>query len=669
MTAPTPATGSLLEGALRWAADGTKVFPLVDGAKTPAIEDFANVATRDPARIRDWLHDEMFGPQPGNLGIYTGAFGDDGGALLVLDFDIRKDELGNVLKDGMAAIGTWAAQGLYLPATRTQRTPSGGQHWIYRAPAAVACSGSKLAPGVDVRSAGGYTVAAPSRTAKGKYVCDWTPIVEAPQWLIDLCGKPRERDPQASTEPHPNIDQVRAEQRAIDYLRNHAPESVLNQGGNATAYAVAARVKDFGVSADEALELMMEHWFEGSGWSTEKLQAVVQHAYNYGRQSVGAAAAEVAFKPVAPEPAPAPRALIFGAQHAAARYAGKVVPELDWVIHGVLPAGRAAATIGPGGVSKSMLALQAGIAVATGGQFLGRFPCKPGAALYLSAEDGEDELHRRLARMAQAHAVDLAALHRFYAVPRVAMRNLLTDGRPSELYPTDLAQHIAEDAARLPGGPPRLIVLDPVSRFRGGEENSAPDATRFVEVAEHLAAYTGAAILLVHHANKGSYGHRDAGQGAARGSSALTDGVRTQLNMRPMTGDEAHKTYKIGRDRAPYFVELTIPKRNYSAPVPPLWLERREGGVLFPADLGELADARGLDDEEYADVLGKVRSMIEGGVQLSRRQFEMQHSGKGRALGISAPRVRAALCQAVGCGDLYEPPAIGRKGAILALHP
>ncbi|MDZ7750011.1 MAG: AAA family ATPase [Halofilum sp. (in: g-proteobacteria)] len=41
----------------------------------------------------------------------------------------------------------------------------------------------------------------------------------------------------------------------------------------------------------------------------------------------------------------------------------------------------------------------------------------------------------------------------------------------------------------------RLIVLDSVSRFRGGEENSNDDATRFVEAVESLREQTGAAIF------------------------------------------------------------------------------------------------------------------------------------------------------------------------------
>jgi RecA-family ATPase len=50
----------------------------------------------------------------------------------------------------------------------------------------------------------------------------------------------------------------------------------------------------------------------------------------------------------------------------------------------------------------------------------------------------------------------------------------------------------------------KLIVIDPASRFRGGDENASQDVTRFVEAVERVAQATGAAVLIIHHANKGS---------------------------------------------------------------------------------------------------------------------------------------------------------------------
>ena len=50
----------------------------------------------------------------------------------------------------------------------------------------------------------------------------------------------------------------------------------------------------------------------------------------------------------------------------------------------------------------------------------------------------------------------------------------------------------------------KLIIIDPAARFRGGDENSNPHATRFVQVLEYLALTTGATVLIAHHTGKGA---------------------------------------------------------------------------------------------------------------------------------------------------------------------
>jgi hypothetical protein len=45
-----------------------------------------------------------------------------------------------------------------LPLTQAHETYSGGLHLLFRACPDLRCSGSKIAPGVDVRAAGGYIV-------------------------------------------------------------------------------------------------------------------------------------------------------------------------------------------------------------------------------------------------------------------------------------------------------------------------------------------------------------------------------------------------------------------------------------------------------------------------------------------------------------------------------
>jgi hypothetical protein len=287
--------------ALDLARRGFHVFPLVawagDGraqdGKLPALEDYPNRATRDPVTLRRWFMDEVMElPHHYNVGISTTRFGDDGEALLVVDVDDKNG------KSGSSELLKLEMQGFELPDTFTQKTPSGGRHLVYRVPEPVKQGVNVLGVGLDIRSKGGFIVGAGSSIAGKVYTGNGDTLQLAPQWLIDRCGKPIERTHDGSTEAPESVDQDRARERVIRYLQTDAPESIKGNGGDHTAYRVACRVKDLGVSEDDALDLMMEHWFEGSGWSRERLGEKVAHAYRYGKHGVGTAAAEMQFTAV-----------------------------------------------------------------------------------------------------------------------------------------------------------------------------------------------------------------------------------------------------------------------------------------------------------------------------------------------------------------------------------
>lgn len=283
-----------LDHALRLARLGFPVFPLVGDSKLPLIEDFPNRATRNETTLGQWFWDPVLSwPQPYNVGISTTRFGVDE-ALIALDVDDKNG------KNGSQELLKLEMRGLELPPTYEQTTPTGGRHIVYRAPVAVRGGVDRLAPGLDVKSHGGYIVASGSTIGGKAYTDNGQPVAEAPQWLIDRCGAPIIRDPAAlSSAPPADVDQDAARERVIAYLSNEAQESVKGQGGDATAYKVACRVRDFGVSEQDALDLMMEHWFEGSGWSHDRLGEKVAHAYRYAKHAAGSAAPEAQFEALA----------------------------------------------------------------------------------------------------------------------------------------------------------------------------------------------------------------------------------------------------------------------------------------------------------------------------------------------------------------------------------
>jgi hypothetical protein len=117
-------------------------------------------ASTDPARIRS-----LFAAAPGATG-YGIACGLPPHHLIGVDLDTKTGT------DSSAALRELALRHLFtIPATVTVLTPSGGRHlWLSGPPdVVVPNSASRLAPGIDIRGAGGYLVGPGSRTDHGTY--------------------------------------------------------------------------------------------------------------------------------------------------------------------------------------------------------------------------------------------------------------------------------------------------------------------------------------------------------------------------------------------------------------------------------------------------------------------------------------------------------------------
>jgi hypothetical protein len=276
----------MLEQALALAARGFHVFPCEVGGKLPVIKDFPNRATREPEQIAKW-----WGSADYNIGISTSRFRESQ-ALIVVDVDNKNG------KGGDASVMTLELQGNELPPTFEQRTPTGGKHLVYVTEVAAKQGVEVLGSGLDIRSRGGYIVGPGSEIAGATYTVTADTLQPAPSWLIMRLGNAPDR-PAAAGEVLPGIDPDRAEQRAAEYLCN-APVSVEGQGGDLTAYKVAAKLKDFGCTQEQAIFLMHEFWNTRCSppWSDEALSDKVKHAYQYGKEPAGSAAPEAVFPKV-----------------------------------------------------------------------------------------------------------------------------------------------------------------------------------------------------------------------------------------------------------------------------------------------------------------------------------------------------------------------------------
>lgn len=290
---------SFLQSALDLASKGFHVFPLAPGTKDqPTIADFPTLASRDPETIKAWWIDPILETeQPFNVGISTTKFGDDE-ALVVVDVDNKEG------KNGDDELFKLELAGSELPATFEQRTPTGGRHLIFRTRKAVKQGTNVLGRGLDIRSRGGYVVGAGSHVERGTYSrvdCDRDrPLEWAPEWLLSRCGHSPERKKSAERTAHPGVDSSRAERRARHYLETEARTAVEGLSGDQTTFAVACRVKDFGLTEEQCFEIMQSVWNPHCEppWDLEELKTKVANAYRYGIDAVGSDAPEVQFQTV-----------------------------------------------------------------------------------------------------------------------------------------------------------------------------------------------------------------------------------------------------------------------------------------------------------------------------------------------------------------------------------
>lgn len=223
--------------------------------------------------------------------------------------------------------------------------------------------------------------------------------------------------------------------------------------------------------------------------------------------------------------------------------------KIDGKPAGFLPKGIVAMIVGAGGVGKTHLLSQLAISIATGTAFLDTYtPTKycgennQGNVFLGLGENQYDDIHRLLYKAAKhVRKKEQTLLDNdqklFSSSKRIAafsfcgqQASFIEDGKPS-LYFREFKMRL-EDSA--PPGGWTLIILDPVSRLMGADaETDNAAATQFIALLEELSIELpgNPTILFAHHTNKSSLQTgANQNQSAARGSSALTDGVRWQCN-------------------------------------------------------------------------------------------------------------------------------------------
>ena len=311
-------------------------------------------------------------------------------------------------------------------------------------------------------------------------------------------------------------------------------------------------------------------------------------------------------------------------------------PPREWLVDGLIPRGTVTSLYGDGGTGKSLLALQLAVDVATGGKWIGKATVV-GGSLFISAEDDQDELHRRVRDVADSGFLsvgELTNIHlRSLAGEDALLATLATNGgiNPSDLF-DEIDRYAAETA-------PDLIVLDTLADLFPGNENDRGQARQFIGLLRGLAIRHNAAVLLLAHP---SLSGMNSGTGAG-GNTAWNNSVRSRLYMQRVLISDGGQPFEPDPDVR----TLSNKKANYGrvgANIELRWMN----GVFQPEirTAGETSkvDRNKLGDETFLRLLAEFKE--EGrtvkaapAVGYAPKVF----ADSGRALGLTKGELKAAM--------------------------
>lgn len=248
--------------------------------------------------------------------------------------------------------------------------------------------------------------------------------------------------------------------------------------------------------------------------------------------------------------------------------------------------------------SKTWLALDMALSVATGTACLNKYPVpEAGPVLVYLAEDSLPVVRERVEGMARHRdiAIDTTPIH------VITTPVLRLDREPHR-------RQLLQTARRLR---PRLLLLDPLVRLHGIDENNAGEVAGLLAYFRSLQRDLDLSVVLVHHTRKNGATGVAAGQGL-RGSSDIHAFGDSNLYL--------HRTSQR--------LVLTIEHRAAAAP-PPVTLEL----ISTSPQATHLAVIAELREEQSRSLRDRVLNLLASGESLPRVKIRDTLAVKNERLG------------------------------------
>ncbi len=326
-----------------------------------------------------------------------------------------------------------------------------------------------------------------------------------------------------------------------------------------------------------------------------------------------------------------------------------------------------------GGTGKTALLLHEAACLALGRPVFGLLSVlSPGKTLYITREDGREELQARLARIVDAMGCDRDERE----VVQSSVRFLDLSGQDERLVELDGGNHrMAELVFEIELAYQRSgiahVVCDPLAAFGADDENGNGAMQALVNAARRIGKALGAAVTLCHHIGKASA--RDGAEDAyvGRGGSALADGSRIVHALRSVTEDEqsgAPMTALAALREAEHgaLLRMATPKMSHAPRPPALWIVR--DGWRFQA----FREVRRDPDAERQAQVEQVHQFLVSETKAGRRHTKRSLRELSAELGMARRAVEACVARLEAERRVFsiplpasERPARGGKTSFL----
>jgi putative DNA primase/helicase len=429
----------MIDAALSYASRNLAVFPCEK--KHPLIASGFKAASKNPTHVREWWQRWP----DAQIALPTGKVN----RLFVIDVDGP---------DGASAFAKVNA-----PETFTVETsPCHFQFW-FQQPDGIKtrCSASVIAPQLDTRGDGGYTIAPPSvhhETGKPYRIIQDVPWVDIPSFFLD----PQNYESKNGANGHAHVSDA--------IPKGHRHQTMLSIAGALRARhlsreMVLAQLRI--VNARQCVPPLEE--------------SEIQKLADY----VGAK----------PAGFPGSRPLETSAAVELECFAGIVPEQVHWLWANRIPSGKFGLFCGEPGKGKSLATIDIAAHVSRSTAFPDGAPCEIGDVIFLSCEDDANDT--QAPRLIAAGA-DMARIHRVKSV-----KVTLADGQPAESsfsLERDL-EKLEESIAKVPRT--RLLVIDPVNAYMGRVDTHRDgDVRRVLSPLADLSARLHIATIGVMHLKK-----------------------------------------------------------------------------------------------------------------------------------------------------------------------